>query len=604
MKRGIKHSDSIIVIALVVLFTVIIAANARLVSRTLSSQTKRVGETQLSSIKSDLENYISESENALIKTASGAEQIIAAGGDMDSLEEYIVRQKKLQLETSDGTNFNVYIAGQGWAIIPDFDMPSDYHATERLWYVGAVEAAGEIYITDPYIDSMTGDMCYTLSVLLSDNDTVVAMDFTLGEIQRFIDKMSSGAEESSGALIVTDEGMIVGYNDMSYVGKSIKKDLTEYSYIFSYIISYPDENSFMDEVNGKKCRIFHSDTRNGWHMILAVYYDELFGNTTRQIVINIITSVIMLLLIVILYIRNAGNRNKTEEALRSRERFVEKLSDNLREPLGEVIRLSDADIANSSDEVRENLSLIKTAGIRMDEMVKDLSSYSTIVSDMNKEDMAKKSRSKNLSKKIRVLRNAIIVLLIFVTFISSFTLYDAYRSQANENVKRQLTKYNADFNVWETEQKTILHIIELEGDDAVIALSAAAVMTKLLQIANGCVYTAAGAVEKIHEAKAEALAEIVDTTDSPVLVFYSYRHDLGAIQAAIPGARILDGPTWSLELYQQANARLHRQGQEKPVIVHHLIAEGTVDEQVMRALQHKDTSQAALLAALKERRDG
>ena len=61
------------------------------------------------------------------------------------------------------------------------------------------------------------------------------------------------------------------------------------------------------------------------------------------------------------------------------------------------------------------------------------------------------------------------------------------------------------------------------------------------------------------------------------------------------------GLTWSLELYQQANARLYRQGQERTVIIHHLIAEGTVDEQVMRALQHKDTSQAALLAALKER---
>ena len=62
------------------------------------------------------------------------------------------------------------------------------------------------------------------------------------------------------------------------------------------------------------------------------------------------------------------------------------------------------------------------------------------------------------------------------------------------------------------------------------------------------------------------------------------------------------GPTWSLELYQQANARLYRQGQEKPVIIHHLIAEGTADEEVMAALQNKDTSQAALLAALKERR--
>lgn len=186
-------------------------------------------------------------------------------------------------------------------------------------------------------------------------------------------------------------------------------------------------------------------------------------------------------------------------------------------------------------------------------------------------------------------------------------------------------------------------LLELDGDDAVIALSAAAVMTKLLQIANGSVYTASGAVEIIHEAKAEALAEIVDTTDSPVLVFYSYRHDLGAIMVRIPEAQLLTGPddiarwnageikvllahpasvgyglnlqegghtivwyglTWSLELYQQANARLHRQGQEKPVIIHHLVAEGTADEQVMRALQAKDTSQAALLAALKERKDG
>ena len=126
-----------------------------------------------------------------------------------------------------------------------------------------------------------------------------------------------------------------------------------------------------------------------------------------------------------------------------------------------------------------------------------------------------------------------------------------------------------------------------------------------------------------------------------MLVFYSFKHDLDAIQKAIPEARILNnekdiadwndgkvqvllahpasvgfglnlqdgghtivwyGPTWSLELYQQANARLCRQGQQKPVIIHHLIAEGTVDEQVMRALESKDTSQAALLAALKERR--
>ena len=186
-------------------------------------------------------------------------------------------------------------------------------------------------------------------------------------------------------------------------------------------------------------------------------------------------------------------------------------------------------------------------------------------------------------------------------------------------------------------------ILQLESGEVVAALNAAAVMTKLLQLSNGSAYADDGSVVRIHERKLDALEEIVDTTDGPVLVFYSFRHDLQAIKDRIPEARELSGPddisawnrgeirvllahpasvgyglnlqdgghvivwyglTWSLELYQQANARLHRQGQTRPVIIHHLIAEGTVDEQVMRALKAKDTGQAALLAALKERSRG
>ena len=189
-------------------------------------------------------------------------------------------------------------------------------------------------------------------------------------------------------------------------------------------------------------------------------------------------------------------------------------------------------------------------------------------------------------------------------------------------------------------------LVELDGE-TVAATSAAAVLSKLLQMANGRVYTTPVftpkpeiPVREIHRRKLDALLEIVDTAQEPVLVFYAYQHDRDAIKEAIPDARTLEGPediaawneglipvllahpasvgyglnlqegghvivwyglTWSLELYSQANARLHRQGQTRPVIVHHLIAEGTVDEQVMRALKRKDTSQAALLAALKER---
>ncbi len=177
-------------------------------------------------------------------------------------------------------------------------------------------------------------------------------------------------------------------------------------------------------------------------------------------------------------------------------------------------------------------------------------------------------------------------------------------------------------------------------DERVVALSAAAVMNKLLQMANGSVYSDEGRTVRIHERKLEALEEIADTAESPLLVFYAYRHDLSSLKERFPDARELEGQkdisdwnsgrikmlvvhpasvgyglnlqegghvvvwyglTWSLELYQQANARLYRQGQEKTVVIHHLIAAGTVDEQVMKALKKKDTSQSALLAALKER---
>lgn len=188
-------------------------------------------------------------------------------------------------------------------------------------------------------------------------------------------------------------------------------------------------------------------------------------------------------------------------------------------------------------------------------------------------------------------------------------------------------------------------ILEL-GDEIIVgAPSAAAVANKLLQMANGAVYGNSQEVIRIHERKLEALEEILDCNQEPVLVFYNFRHDLEALQERFKELkpRILDdskdiadwndgkiplllahpasvghglniqagghiivwyGLTWSLELYQQANARLYRQGQKNAVIIHHLIAKGTIDEAVMKALAGKDDMQAALMAAINERRRG
>lgn len=188
-------------------------------------------------------------------------------------------------------------------------------------------------------------------------------------------------------------------------------------------------------------------------------------------------------------------------------------------------------------------------------------------------------------------------------------------------------------------------ILLMDDDTAVVGLSAAAVGNKLLQIANGRVYDTEKNVIHIHDAKLDALEEIIDCNPhDPVLVFYNFQHDLTALEerfrkleprtlktsrdvadwndgrirlllahpASIGyGLNIQDGGhiivwyglTWNLEWYAQANARLHRQGQRRSVFIHHLVAQGTIDEDVMKALESKDDMQSALIRAINERRN-
>ena len=170
--------------------------------------------------------------------------------------------------------------------------------------------------------------------------------------------------------------------------------------------------------------------------------------------------------------------------------------------------------------------------------------------------------------------------------------------------------------------------------------TAATIAGKLLQMAGGAVYADNGAVIPFHHAKLDALAELLDTHDGEnLLVFYNYQHEKDRILARFPEAVVFNGPetvrrwndgeirlllchpasaghglnlqqgghitiwfglTYSRELYDQANARLHRPGQKEAVVIHHLVCKDTVDEKVMDALHSKGEVQQALLDALKQ----
>jgi len=181
-------------------------------------------------------------------------------------------------------------------------------------------------------------------------------------------------------------------------------------------------------------------------------------------------------------------------------------------------------------------------------------------------------------------------------------------------------------------------------DGEVTAANAAALSGKLCQMANGAVYADDGSIIRIHDRKMDALEDLIEAANGkPVLVAYWFKHDLERITGSldklhIPFSRldtaesirrwncgeipvalihpasaghglnlqaggstlIWFGLTWSLELYQQTNARLWRQGQKsETVVVQHIIAKGTIDERILKALSDKDNTQGALINAVK-----
>ena len=189
------------------------------------------------------------------------------------------------------------------------------------------------------------------------------------------------------------------------------------------------------------------------------------------------------------------------------------------------------------------------------------------------------------------------------------------------------------------EREMILEV----GDDTLEASTAAVLSNKLLQLCNGAIYDSSREVIEIHDAKIEAFLELIEGLNGqPVLVFYNFQHDLARIKKALKNLKVRElrtpqdeqdwndrkidvllahpasaayglnlqdggnhiiwfGLSWNLELYQQANKRLHRQGQTQKVIIHHLVVSNGIDEDVALVLGDKGNVQAKLMNSLKAR---
>lgn len=209
------------------------------------------------------------------------------------------------------------------------------------------------------------------------------------------------------------------------------------------------------------------------------------------------------------------------------------------------------------------------------------------------------------------------------------------------DTKQVVTLSNKERKLYDELEK--YYILEDETDGTIVAQSGASLSQKILQLSNGAVYTDDEDVRHIHDRKLDKLEEIIDEAQGqPILLFYNFKHDRDRILERFDDVLTLDdkgykdkwnsgkakillahpasaghglnlqqgghiivwfGLTWSLELYQQANARLYRQGQTHTTIIHHIMTDNTIDQRVYQALQNKELTQDELMKAIKARID-
>ncbi|MDD7177119.1 MAG: cache domain-containing protein [Lachnospiraceae bacterium] len=451
-----KYSYSFIS-AIFIVLVIVLLLNVLLIYNMTVSQIETIGQNQMKSITRNLDSMLSQAEYMTSILAEQVEERMEQGASREEMSSFFTAQSSLQNDLSDGICMNAFLVRDDYIILPGYDLPDDFNVTERIWYAETLQLnPGDIYISPPYVDMVTGEMCFTVSQLLSDKRSIVALDFTLARIQNSIEEMQG--EASSEALIVNAEGMIIGYADEDVLGKRISDALPEYEQVYREVISRETDQVSLDStVRGKKNKVLFTKTQNNWYLILSVREWELYKESYLQLIRNSLLNLLLIVIVVLLYIGAQNDRMRAEKALSVKEDFLSSLSSELKAPLNRILSSSNRKTLHMSTDLGENMDRIQESALQLSGMMDNLFSYSGLA---KKDGETKEKRSKSgtaaeshIGKRTRLQVTVVLIAAMFlVLFFCDKMLTDLGRTRMSE----EAIGYNSKLIEWMGDRKAIL----------------------------------------------------------------------------------------------------------------------------------------------------
>ncbi len=444
-----KRHTTYIVIAAAVAIIGVLLLYAWQVFRLTSKQALSMGEYHLESISGALEHTISEARELVLRIGLKAFPLLEKP---DELKTFIYTEKEAVL-AGEHDCFNVYMAGTGWAIIPDFNMPDDYIATERDWYKGARRAQGVPYVTAPYVDAMTGNICYTVAVLLGDGDTVAALDYNMDNIQSHILQMYEGG--SRLALIVTGEGIIAGCSDESMIGKKLNDVLPEYASIYSVAKTRRGFTTLRLRSGLGYENLFATASGLGWYLIYSESDWKFYQNSYLQLVGSVMIALLLLLVMVILIVVLSRREQLSRRLLQEKSRLIENICSQMTGPLTLMLDAPDRISEDPKGLQADELMQLRRAARRSLEALQEAEYAASREKEEEKTASSGREKSQTLRMNFRFRRGIllVLVLVIVISFVSN--LWVSLR-WGNEKLRSEVSVYDYMLTNWVGKQKSIL----------------------------------------------------------------------------------------------------------------------------------------------------